>query len=276
MDREFDAATMSIGFIGAGKMAQALTRGFLASRITSKEQIIASAPTLQSISDIKKYGIHVTCNNQETVQDSKVVVVAVKPNVVPSVLREVSPVVTRDHLFVSIAAGVRIKSIEEELPPQTRVVRVMPNTPCLVQQAVSVLSTGSSAKNGDAEFVKRLMSAVGHVEESDENILDAVTGLSGCGPGYMFMALDAMADGGVRCGLPRDKAVQLAAHTMMGAAKMVLDSGKHPAQLKDDVCSPSGATIHAISRLEKLGFRGAIIDAVMTAFERTHELGQSK
>jgi pyrroline-5-carboxylate reductase len=246
----------------------------MAAGLLTKDRIIASAPSRQDIDNIEKLGINVTMNNEEAVKNSQVVFVAVKPHVVKRVLKEVSHCVTPDHLVISVAAGITLEKMENALPDGARVIRCMPNTPVVVREGVTIYSAGSSVHNGDRELVNYLMSSVGICQEMDEYYLDIITGLTGCGPSYMYMILDALADGGVWAGIPKNIALRLIAHTMMGSAKMVLDNGAHPAELKDAVCSPGGASIQAIQVLEKGGLRGLMMDAVQTASKRSSELSR--
>ncbi|KAK7077577.1 hypothetical protein SK128_002851, partial [Halocaridina rubra] len=211
-------------------------------------------------------GCSTTYDNCEAASTSEVVVLAVKPAVVPRVLHDLTPCVTpKRPLITSVALGVTLATMEAALPPQSRVVRIMPNTPALVQLGASVYCRGSHATDEDAKTTMRLLSAVGEVDEVPEGYLDAVTGLSGAGPAYIYLAIEAMADGGVRMGLPRPLSTKLAAQTMLGAAKMVLSTGKHPGQLKDEVCSPGGCTIQGVAALERGGIRAAFINAVHEA-----------
>lgn len=267
---------MTVGFIGSGRMAQAMAKGFISTGIIKANHITASDPDPRMLKHIASLGVTTTENNKEVVNKSKMVVLAVKPNIVPPVLREVSEVVSKDKIVVSIAAGVTLHTIENNLPPDSRVIRVMPNTPALVQAAASVLAPGSKSLPEDKDLVSELLRCIGICETGSEGLLDAVTGLSGSGPAYAFAAIESLADGGVLMGLPRDLATKLAAQTLLGAAKMVLESGKHPGQLKDEVCSPGGTTIAAMHKLEKGGFRGSLIDAVQAATNRAKELGAKK
>ncbi|EDV23280.1 uncharacterized protein TRIADDRAFT_27568 [Trichoplax adhaerens] len=266
---------MTIGFIGAGKMAQALASGFIASRVASVDKLFASAPSMESLQGIKEKinNINVTTDNKDIVRKNDVIIVAVKPNILSQVLKEIAPVIRSENLIISVAAGIRIPAIEDPLPNGTRVVRVMPNTPCLVGAGASAYSLGTYAQSRDAETVNKLMSAVGLCEKVPESLIDAVVGVSGSGPAYMFVAIEALADGGVKAGLPRHLALKLAAQTLLGAGKMVMEIGAHPAELKDEVCSPGGTTIAAVHTLEKNGFRGALIDAVLESCNRSRELG---
>ncbi|XP_076361699.1 pyrroline-5-carboxylate reductase 1, mitochondrial-like isoform X1 [Tachypleus tridentatus] len=266
---------MRIGFVGAGRMAQALGQGFIAAGITKGEKIIASCPPQDSafLEYFGSMGCQTSYSNAEVVQRSEVVVLAVKPPIVPKVLQEIASIFTPGHLMVSIALGIPIRYLEQMLPRKTRVVRVMPNTPALVKHGASVFSCGSTIKEGDSDLVKKMLTSVGICEEVPETLIDAATGLSGSGPAYMYIAIDALADGGVKMGLPRDLAIRLAAQTLLGAGKMVLETGRHPGALKDDVCSPAGSSIHAVQQLERHGLRTALIEAVQAAALRSEEAG---
>ncbi|XP_064652785.1 pyrroline-5-carboxylate reductase 2-like isoform X2 [Lineus longissimus] len=265
---------MRAGFIGAGRIGQVLSKAIFRAGLIRPENIIASDVFDGTLNKIAENGIKTTKKNREVVEKSDLICIAVKPNVVVPVLKEIAPFVTERHLFMSIAAGVTIETMEKILPKKSRVIRVMPNTPSLVKAGASVYSRGSHVIEGDAAMVAELFSSVGLCMESPEYLLDTVTGLSGSGPSYIFVAIQALADGGVKMGLPRDISLKLAAQTAMGAAKMVLDTGKHPEELKDAVCSPAGTSIAAIHSLEKNGFRGALIDAVEAATKRSAELGK--
>lgn len=268
-------ADMTVGFIGAGRMAQAMIRGFVSTGVIKPSNITASDQDRKMLNKVKDLGVNTTHSNQDVVSKSQLIVLAVKPNIVRPVLQEVSQIVSREKIIVSIAAGIPISTIEQELPAGSRVIRVMPNTPALVLAAASVLAPGQSVQPGDSDLVLDLLKTIGICEPGSEKLLDAVTGLSGSGPAYAFTAIEALSDGGVKMGLPRDLAIKLAAQTLLGAAKMVLESGEHPGQLKDQVCSPGGTTIAAVHKLEKAGFRAALIDAVEAATQRAKELGSS-
>lgn len=265
--------SMTIGFIGAGRMAQAMSRGFISKGVVKPHKIMASDTVPQMLDCIKEQGVRISRSNLEIVESSDLIIIAVKPHVVSQILQEVSSKVTREKLFLSIAAGVTLETLEKNLPSQTRVIRAMPNTPALVQTGATVIAPGSSVLLGDRELIQGLFRTIGICEVGTEEQLDAVTGLSGSGPAYGFLAIESLADGGVKMGLPRDLAQKLAAQTLLGAAKMVLESGKHPGQLKDEVCSPGGTTIAAIHKLEETGFRSSLITAVETATNRAKELG---
>lgn len=273
-DQRFSVSeSMTIGFIGAGRMAQAMSRGFISKGVVKPHKIMASDTVPQMLDCIKEQGVRISRSNLEIVENSDLIIIAVKPHVVSPILQEVSSKVTREKLFLSIAAGVTLETLEKNLPSQTRVIRAMPNTPALVQTGATVIAPGSSVLQGDKELIQGLFRTIGICEVGTEEQLDAVTGLSGSGPAYGFLAIESLADGGVKMGLPRDLAQKLAAQTLLGAAKMVLESGKHPGQLKDEVCSPGGTTIAAIHKLEETGFRSSLITAVETATNRAKELG---
>jgi len=263
----------TVGFLGAGKMATALAKGFVSAGLVSAERIVASDPVPAAREAfVRETGGRVCSGNAEVVALADVLFVAVKPDQVVGLLEEIGGGLEARHLLVSIAAGVPLAKMETAVPG-VRCVRVMPNTPALVGASASAFAVGHAATRADAELVRRLLSGVGLALEVKEKLLDAVTGLSGSGPAYGFMMIEALADGGVAAGLPRDVAQTLAAQTLLGAAKMVLETGRHPGALKDAVCSPGGTTIEAVHELEKAGLRAALIGAVRAAAEKAHRLG---
>ncbi|WKY14808.1 hypothetical protein Q1695_000380 [Nippostrongylus brasiliensis] len=268
---------MKIGFIGAGKMAQALARGLINSGRITAENIIASSPKkdVHLLNDCKMLGLQTTHDNSEVVHKSDVVFIAVKPPHVNKVASEIAPILNREQLVVSIALGITIRNIESLLPTKSRVVRVMPNTPAVVRAGASAFAVGSACRDGDADLVRDLLSTVGFAVEVPEVHIDPVTGLSGSGPSYMFAVIEGLADGGVKVGLPRDLALKLAAHTLYGAAKMVLETGAHPAQLKDDVQSPGGSSVYGMHKLESGGIKGILMDAVEAATSRSRATGDT-
>ncbi|XP_012968628.2 pyrroline-5-carboxylate reductase 1, mitochondrial isoform X4 [Mesocricetus auratus] len=268
---------MSVGFIGAGQLAFALAKGFTAAGVLSAHKIMASSPDMDqaTVSALRRIGVNLTPHNKETVRHSDVLFLAVKPHIIPFILDEIGANIEDRHIVVSCAAGVTINSIEKKLTafqPAPKVIRCMTNTPVVVREGVTVYATGTHAQVEDGRLVEQLMGSVGFCTEVEEDLIDAVTGLSGSGPAYAFTALDALADGGVKMGLPRRLAVRLGAQALLGAAKMLLDSEQHPGQLKDNVCSPGGATIHALHVLESGGFRSLLINAVEASCIRTREL----
>jgi len=266
---------VTVGFLGAGKMASALASGFVRAGITTKEKLIASDVSALARSAFNEsVGGRSTGFNPDVAKSASVLIVAVKPDQVGDVLREVGPELNEKHLVISIAAGVTLARMESALPPGTRVVRVMPNTPALVGASASAFALGRSATPEDGHLVCRLFSAVGVALQVKESLLDAVTGLSGSGPAYVYMMIEALSDGGVAAGLPREVATKLAAQTLLGAAKMALETSIHPGALKDMVTSPGGTTIEGVHELEKAGLRAALMNAVRAATEKSKKLGQ--
>jgi len=255
-------------------MASAMIKGMISSKILETKQIICSDTSPQQLESLGALGVSTTLDNIEVAKKANIIILAVKPNIVPIVLTQIRSVISAEHLIISIAAGVTIASMASVLPPKTRLVRVMPNTPCLVGAGATGFSIGESANARDAQVVKSIFEAVGVAHQLPEKSLDAVTGVSGSGPAYIFVLIEALADGGVRAGLSRDVAQSLAAQTVLGAAKMVMETGKHPAQLKDSVASPGGTTIAALHSLEQNNFRGAVMDAVLAAANKSTELSK--
>lgn len=269
-------ATLRLGFIGAGRMATALAQGFAAQGLARGEQIIASDTLPAALEEFaRQTGAKTTAENAQVAAESDCLFLAVKPQQMAQALAELRGKVSEQHLVVSVAAGVTLAALAKGLGDGPRLVRVMPNTPCLVGQGASVYSLGPGATAADGQLVGRLLAAVGRACEAPEKLLDAVTGLSGSGPAFVYIMIEALSDGGVRMGLPRDLALQLAAQTVRGAAEMVLASGEHPAVLKDRVASPGGTTIAGLQALEAGGLRAALMAAVEAAARRSAELGKS-
>jgi pyrroline-5-carboxylate reductase len=265
--------TLQWGFIGSGKMATALIRGMLRAGVAGTTTIAASDPLESARAGLAAdTGIRVFEANIQVVERSDVLVLAVKPQTMPQVLAQLRPLVGPRHLVVSIAAGVSIASLLEGLGPERRIVRVMPNTPALVGEGASAYALGPGVPAADEAVVKAFLSSVGRAVRVPETLLDAVTGLSGSGPAFVYLMIEALSDGGVRVGLPRDIATMLAAQTVLGSARMVLETGLHPGLLKDQVASPGGTTIAGLHALERGGVRGALIDAVEAATRRSAEL----
>ena len=269
------AAQLKIGFLGAGKMAAALARGFIRAGLVSPKQILASDPSEPARTAFaKETGSPTTAANLDVLQFATVLILAVKPDQAGGVLAAARDQFTDRHLLVSIAAGVPLAKLEAGLGAGARLVRVMPNTPALVGCSASAYALGRSAQPADADMVQKLFSAVGIAFQVKEPLLDAVTGLSGSGPAYIYLVIEALSDGGVAAGLPRDVATKLAAQTVLGGAKMVLDTGLHPGVLKDMVTSPGGTTIEGLHELEKGHLRATLISAVRAAAEKSKKLGQ--
>jgi pyrroline-5-carboxylate reductase len=263
----------TVGFIGAGRMARALAGGLVSAGLVTPEQVIAADPVAsareQFLSDAP--GAKGASSNRELVEQSDIVLLAVKPQQFTAATSDLASAAA-GKLVVSILAGVRLAKLAAALP-SARLVRVMPNTPALVREGASAYALGPNATAADGELVGTLLSAIGRAYLVDESLLDAVTGLSGSGPAFVYVAIEALADGGVRVGLPRDVALALAAQTVKGAAEMVLATGDHPAVLKDRVASPGGTTIAGLQELENGGLRAALIAAVEAATQRSIELG---
>ena len=268
------SAALQIGFLGAGKMATALARGFLHAGLATPADVIASDPEEAARGGFaKETGSKAIVGNADVVRAARVIVLAVKPAQVAAVLAEAKAAWTPEHLLISIAAGVPLARLEGALPG-ARVVRVMPNAPAFVGASASAYATGTSARPEDGALTQKLFSSVGVALPVKETLLDAVTGLSGSGPAYVFMMIEALSDGGVAAGLPRDIATRLAAQTVLGSARLLLETGLHPGALKDMVASPGGTTIDGLHELEKAGVRGALMSAVLAATEKSRKLGQ--
>jgi len=255
-------------------MAEAVIGGLLSGQVCSAESIWATDPVAERRDRLKsQFGIRVGSSNREAVDKADVVVLAVKPQTLPAVLSELGPILAH-ALVISIVAGATIGMIAEQIAGESRIVRTMPNTPALIREGMTALAPGAGVSNEDVGLVRTMFEAVGLVVLVEERLMDAVTGLSGSGPAYIFQAIEALADGGVMMGLSRQTADLLAAQTVLGAARLVLESGVHPAQLKDRVASPGGTTIAGLHQLEQAGFRAALMAAVKSATIRSKELGR--
>ncbi|CAL1675250.1 unnamed protein product [Lasius platythorax] len=262
---------LKIGFLGGGKMAQALAKGFIRAGLSKGEMMLASClpNDIGSIETFKEMGSNTVFANAPVIDYGDVLILSVKPQVVPKILPEIHD---NKKLLISIAMGVSLTSLERALPEKTPVIRVMPNTPALVGCGATVFTRGKYASDKDAEVTEKLFSAVGICEQVPENLIDPVTALAGSGPAYVYIIIEAMADGGVKMGLTRPIAYKLAAQTVLGAGTMVRETNIHPGQLKDDVTSPAGSTITGIHHLEKQGLRSALIDAIEAATLRCREV----
>lgn len=266
----------SIAFIGAGMMAEAIIRGLLRAGM-EPNRIYASDPEVSRLDFLRKeLGISVTKDNSSAAKSSDIIILAVKPFIVSKALDNIKDAVTSNKLLISIAAGITTASIQSRLASGIPVVRVMPNTPCLIGEGAIAIAPGEFASQDHMELAAQIFNATGKVAQITEDKIDAVTGLSGSGPGYVYTFIEALADGGVRVGLPRSTALLLAAQTVAGAAKMVLETGEHPAELRDKVITPQGTTIEGLAVLERAKFRAAVIDAVTAATNRAKEQGMSR
>lgn len=266
----------TLSFIGGGNMAEAMIKGLLRQGIASPEQISVSEPRQERTQFLATtYRVHIRPDNLSAVREGQVIILAVKPQVMVSVLEEIAPEVTPRHLVISIAAGISTSILASSLGSNQRLVRAMPNTPAQIGEGAIALCGSGSARPEDIALAKDLFGAVGKAHLVDEALMDAVTGLSGSGPAYVFMIIEALTDGGVKVGLPRDLAQALTLQTLVGAARMALETGEHPGRLKDLVTSPGGTTIAALHVLEEKGLRGALINAVVAATARSRELSQA-
>ncbi|CAN0097833.1 unnamed protein product [Lampetra fluviatilis] len=270
----FHSANLTVGFIGAGKMAISLAKGILKRGIVKADRILASAPTDRSTGLFTEAGMRTTRDNGEVVRACKVVFIATKPPVVKAALADIRAEVTGDHLIVSIAAGITIATLEKELPMGARVVRLMPNTACQVGEGAMVFARGRSTTPEEALLLQELLSHCGMCLAVPEPYIDIHTGMSGSGIAYAYMFAEALADGAVKMGMTRAVAGDIAAQTLLGAGRMLLQTKAHPSQLKDDVSSPGGTTIYGIHELEKGNFRSTVINAVETATARANHLGK--
>jgi pyrroline-5-carboxylate reductase len=263
-----------IGFIGAGQMATVLAHGFVKAGLTTSDHLLASDVDERARQRFTQTtsgrAIH---DNAQVVGQSDVIIFAVKPQQMAKVASEIRGKIAADRLVVSICAGVRLASLAEWLGEELRIIRVMPNPPCLVGQGATAFSLGARATAEDGALVEQLFGALGSAWKVEEKLLDAVTAMASSGTGFLYVVIEAMSDAGVRLGLPRDVATAMAAKTMLGSAQMVLATGEHPAVLKDRVASPGGTTIAGLHALESGGLRAALIDAVLAAAQRSVELG---
>ncbi len=262
-----------IGFIGGGNMAEALIKGLLAGGLPAADLIVAEPHDKRRDLLAENYGLKCAEGNSAVIKASDIIILAVKPQVADKVLQEIGGVKATGKLFISIMAGVKTATVEAAFAGKTRVVRVMPNTPALVLEASSAVAPGIYATAEDISLARRIFELVGKAWLVEEKLMDAVTGLSGSGPAYVLTFIEALSDAGVKNGLTRDVALGLAAQTVLGTAKLLLETREHPAQLKDRVTSPGGTTIAGLHVLETEGFRGALMNAVDAATARSRELG---
>jgi len=267
-------AEIKIGCIGGGNMAEAIIKGLLAGAARPENITVAEPVEERRVYLSETYGIGTTEDNSCAVSFGEVIILAVKPQVCVKALRALAGDISTGKLFISIMAGVKTKTIEAALPKGVRVVRVMPNTPALVLAAASAISPGANATSNDVSLALDIFNLLGTTCTVEEKLLDAVTGLSGSGPAYVFTIIEALSDAGVKNGLPRDIAARLAAQTVYGSAKMLLETREHPALLREKVTSPGGTTIAGLHVLEQEGFRGTIMSAVDAATARSAELGK--
>jgi pyrroline-5-carboxylate reductase len=265
-----------VGFVGGGNMGEALVRGLTKTGLVPGGHLLVADVRADRLEDLKRlYGIVVIPDNVTLVRQADVVILAVKPQVLGAVLDEIAPA-SSGKLLISVAAGVSTSQIRRHLPPDARMIRVMPNTPALVLEGATAIALAAGLGDGDLDTARQIFEAVGRVVILEEEMMDAVTGLSGSGPAYIALVVEALADGGVRVGLDRKTAMTLATQTVLGSARLLIDTGMHPGQLKDMVSSPGGTTITGIHTLETGGLRRTLIDAVERATQRSRELGQGR
>lgn len=268
-------AKYKICILGIGNMGEAILKGILTSGVYSKKDIIVTDVAEDRLSYIhERYQVKTTRNNTQAASSSRYIMVTVKPAIIKSLLNEIAHVLDESKLIISVAAGISISNIRIWLKKELPVIRVMPNIPVLVLEGATAIASGPGVRYEEIEDVKKIFDSVGKAILLGEEYLNAVTGLSGSGPAYIFAVIDALSDGGVKVGLPRQASTLLAAQTVLGAARMVLECGEHPGTLKDMITSPGGTTIEGLHTLEMSGIRGAFISAVEQATKRADELGK--
>ena len=262
-----------IGFIGCGNMGSAMVGGLIKSGFVNKEDLIISTKTESSAKRLEEeLEVNITLDNREVVNASDVIFLAVKPYMYKAVIEEIKEVLSTNKLIVTIAAGVSIKDMEDWLGDGYKVIRTMPNTPALVGEAMSAICINKNVSKEELEYTCNLFKSFGEYVELDEKDFHGFIALCGSSPAYVFVFIEAMADAAVKLGIPRAKAYRMAAQSVLGSAKMVLDTGKHPGELKDMVCSPGGTTIEAVAELEKQGFRNAVIEALVKCAEKSKSM----
>ena len=267
---------MKIGFIGLGNMATAMIGGMLQKGIANPEDIIGSSKTETTAEKVKsKFNINTSTDNKTVAAQADVLFLAVKPIFFPEVIAEIKDAVKGDTLIVSIAAGRNLQYLKDAFGrPELKLIRCMPNTPALVLEGCTGVCAGENVTEEDLDQVLALLRSFGIASVVPERLMDVVVGVSGSSPAYVFMFIEAMADEAVAAGMPRKQAYEFASQSVLGSARMVLETGKHPGELKDAVCSPGGSTIQGVRLLEERAFRGAVTDAVLAAFEKTKDLGK--
>lgn len=263
----------TIGFIGGGNMASAIIGGIIGSGLCTPEQMIASAKTSSTLGRLKKdFSIITTLDNRDVAEKSNIIFLAVKPHLYETVITEIKDIVTEDKLIIAIAAGQTLSNVEDMFGRPVKIVRAMPNTPALVMEAMSALAFNHYVSDTDIEATISIFESFGKAEIVKESLMNAVVGVSGSSPAYVYLFIEAMADAAVADGMPRAQAYTFAAQSVYGAAKMVLETGKHPGELKDAVCSPGGTTIAAVAKLEEKGLRDAVISAQRTCAAKSKDM----
>ncbi|PLT33679.1 pyrroline-5-carboxylate reductase [Bacillus sp. V5-8f] len=265
----------NIGFIGCGKMGQAMIEGMLGSETVQRDQIIFSTSRSETLAAIeKKLEVKGTLNNKDVARFADFLFLAVKPNLHSQVIKEIKDDIKEDVVIVTIAAGITAQAVEQDFGIPVKVVRTMPNTPSLVREGMTAVSVNSAVSREDLQEILTLLNSFGKTELVGEELMAAVPAISGSSPAYVYMFIEALADGGVRDGIPRDKAYKMAAQAVLGAAKMVLETGTHPGELKDAVCTPGGSTIEAVAELEANQFRSAVLQAMKACTNKNKMLSK--
>lgn len=265
---------MKVGILGTGNMGKAIIKGYI-KNAKDFERIYVYDINEGALKDVSKMENVVICKSiKDLLSHVEIVILAIKPNIFEIVLKEINELIDNNKIIVSIAAGITIKYMEDRIGTNAKIVRVMPNTPAMVGESMSTVTPNINVMPGELMSISDIFSSIGKVEIIEEKMIDAVIGVSGSSPAYVYMFIEALADGAVLQGMPRDKAYKFAAQAVLGSAKMVLESGKHPGELKDMVCSPGGTTISAVHSLEKNGFRNAVMDAVVIASEKSRKMSK--
>lgn len=264
-----------IGFIGSGNMAQAMIGSLIKAKVVEKENIIASE-IFKGLRDkvAEELGIRTTDSNIEVAKESDIIILSIKPNIYEIVLSEIKDIINDGTIIVGIGAGISSRFLKNSLNEGAKYVKVMPNTPALVGEGMTALSNSNNLDEKELDLVIEIMGAFGKVEILDEKLIDGFTAIAGSSPAYVYMMIEALADGAVLEGLPRKQAYTIAAQAVLGSAKMVLETGMHPGELKDNVCSPGGTTIEAVASLEENGFRSTLIEAVVACADKSREMNK--
>lgn len=262
-----------VGFIGCGNMARSMINGIIKSNLVPEEKIIVSAATIETLEEVKtKYNIKTTISNTEVANIADILILAVKPNKYGLIIDEIKEDIRENSIIVCIAAGISIEYMENRFNKKIKLIKAMPNTPAMVGEGMTAIALNEEISNYEVEEIIDIFNSFGKTEVVEESLMDGVTAVSGSSPAYVYMMIEAMADGAVLEGMNRDKAYKFASQAVLGAAKMVLESGIHPGELKDNVCSPKGTTIEAVASLEENGFRSAIIKAMRTCTEKSKKM----
>ncbi|MGO1469502.1 MAG: pyrroline-5-carboxylate reductase [Tissierella sp.] len=262
-----------VGFIGCGNMAKAMIRGIIGSKIVDKKDIIVSANTKETLDKVEeKYGVTTTLENKEVAKKSDYLILAIKPHLYEMILKEIRDDIKEQTIVISIGAGISLDFLKNNLKDGIKSIKTMPNTPALVGEGMTAISLGEHISEEKTEDIINIFKSFGKVEIIDENLMDGFTAICGSSPAYIFVLIEAMADAGVREGIPRQKAYNMAAQSVLGSAKMVLETGEHPGKLKDNVCSPGGTTIEAVISLEESGFRSSIMEAMKVCTDKSKSM----